>query len=166
MPRIIDYSPPWLARPSPGASFFTPTNDKTSTQSTRPANGRDSDDMPQGRPKRILARRGAEIFAVVDNQIRWANLSTLKDEWKKGAKQRIKDSSNEKENGTTDRSKDSSLSRPIPREDASEHENTSDEEPLYYRVWCYNCSFDVLLDLLTRSTRFSLHRFTAKSNNW
>lgn len=32
-------------------------------------------------PKRTLAKRGNEVFTVVDNQIRWSSLTRLKDEW-------------------------------------------------------------------------------------
>lgn len=31
--------------------------------------------------RRIIARRGTEIFVVVDNEIRWSDLCLLKDDW-------------------------------------------------------------------------------------
>jgi nucleoporin NUP82 len=71
MPKVVGHTPPWLCRPSPGASFFTKDPSKKPTQ-----NGNDY----QG-PQRTLAHRDTEVFAVVDNQIRWADLATLKAEW-------------------------------------------------------------------------------------
>ncbi|KAL1964952.1 hypothetical protein VTN77DRAFT_6152 [Rasamsonia byssochlamydoides] len=87
MPKVISHTPPWLCRPSPGASFFT----------GKAAGGPTADekkDTYQG-PQRTLARRGTEVFAVVDNQIRWSNLTTLKDEWQTRLKSNGKPSKKE-----------------------------------------------------------------------
>ncbi|KAK2743044.1 hypothetical protein FQN57_005000 [Myotisia sp. PD_48] len=89
MPRVVDYSPPWLARPSPGADLFSLSNDdqkKSSNSGARPeASASTTGYLLQ--PRRTLARRDADIFVVVDNQIRWANLTDIKDAWKKKVKQ-------------------------------------------------------------------------------
>ncbi|EEP75951.1 conserved hypothetical protein [Uncinocarpus reesii 1704] len=79
MPRVVDYAPAWLSRPSPGATFFS------SSSSKKPS---ENDAESYFGPTNILARRGTEVFAVVDNQIRWANLALLKDQWQEGVRQK------------------------------------------------------------------------------
>ena len=37
---------------------------------------------------RTIAKRGNEVFAVVDNEIRWSNLARLKDQWQQEMKQK------------------------------------------------------------------------------
>lgn len=37
---------------------------------------------------RTIAKRGNEVFAVVDNEIRWSNLARLKDQWQQEIKQK------------------------------------------------------------------------------
>ncbi|EER24102.1 hypothetical protein CPC735_054720 [Coccidioides posadasii C735 delta SOWgp] len=82
MPRVVDYAPAWLSRPSPGATFFSSSNsNKYAERDTESYFG----------PIKILARRGTEVFAVVDNQIRWANLSLLKDQWQERVRQKRKE---------------------------------------------------------------------------
>jgi len=77
MPNVVSYTPPWLSRPSPGANLFSSTSAKgtdyasLSTQEKADYNG----------PTKTLAKRGNEVFTVVDNQIRWSSLTKLKDEW-------------------------------------------------------------------------------------
>ena len=68
MLEAINNTPPWLCRSS-GASLFT-SNLRLPPQ-------KDSYEGPQ----RCLAKRGTEIFVVVDNELRWSNLVTLKDQW-------------------------------------------------------------------------------------
>ncbi|KAL3467242.1 hypothetical protein BJX64DRAFT_192606 [Aspergillus heterothallicus] len=84
MPKVISYTPPWLSRPSPGASLFASTTHKDPTSLKNPK------DYKYDGPTRTLAKRGNEVFTVVDNQIRWANLTRLKDEWQQ--RERSKDS--------------------------------------------------------------------------
>jgi nucleoporin NUP82 len=87
MPKILNYTPPWLARPSPGSKIFTHTTTNGSqppkslrtSQSSSP-NGVKPNDSYQG-PRRLLASRGTEIFTVVDNKIRWADLARVKNDW-------------------------------------------------------------------------------------
>ncbi|OXV06148.1 hypothetical protein Egran_06083 [Elaphomyces granulatus] len=68
MLEAINHTPPWLCRSS-GASLFA-SNLRLPPQ-------KDSYEGPQ----RCLAKRGTEIFVVVDNELRWSNLVTLKDQW-------------------------------------------------------------------------------------
>ncbi|KAL1955107.1 hypothetical protein VTO42DRAFT_9041 [Malbranchea cinnamomea] len=94
MPRVVDYAPAWLSRPSPGASFFSSTGpDKTSVASKHQSDSGIHSETPYEGPLKILARRGNEVFVVVDNQIRWAKLPSLKEEWQQGVRRRRKDSS-------------------------------------------------------------------------
>jgi nucleoporin NUP82 len=87
MPKILSFTPPWLARPSPGSKIFTSTpghGSQTSTslrtsQSGSP-NSVKQNESYQG-PRRLLAKRGTEIFTVVDNKIRWADLARVKSDW-------------------------------------------------------------------------------------
>ena len=87
MPKILNYTPPWLARPSPGAKIFTvprghgsqPSISMRTSQLGSP-NGVKKNESYQG-PRRLLARRGTEIFTVVDNQIQWADLVRVKRDW-------------------------------------------------------------------------------------
>ncbi|KAL9085196.1 MAG: hypothetical protein Q9165_007727 [Trypethelium subeluteriae] len=73
MPRVISYTPPWLTRPSRGSDFFnaSPTA-KTSTS---------GQEKPYRGPRRTTVRCGRNLFTVVGNELRWANLSQLKDDW-------------------------------------------------------------------------------------
>ncbi|KAI4203093.1 MAG: hypothetical protein LQ350_002141 [Teloschistes chrysophthalmus] len=82
MPRVLSYTPSWLSRPSPGFDLFVSTKDSSSTPKTsrKQANGTNKREEYLG-PRRTIARRGTEVFVVVDNQIRWSDLSIFKDDW-------------------------------------------------------------------------------------
>ncbi|KAE8352978.1 hypothetical protein BDV28DRAFT_117993 [Aspergillus coremiiformis] len=84
MPKVISYTPPWLSRPSPGASLFSSTAPKTSES----ISDKLRQEVDYTGPTRILAKRGNEAFTVVDNQIRWSSLTRLKDEWQQQTKSR------------------------------------------------------------------------------
>lgn len=105
MPKVISYTPSWLCRPSPGADFFSSVSPKG--PAAQPENGKTAE--YEG-PTRTLARRGTEVFAVVDNQIRWSNLTRLKDEWQLLSKSKAKDSKtqNGSQKDTPDGAADSS----------------------------------------------------------
>ena len=83
MPKVNSYAPAWLCRPSPGAKFLS------SSSAQIPA-----EDLQTGRKAvgsgatRTIAKRGNEVFAVVDNEIRWSNLARLKDQWQQETKQK------------------------------------------------------------------------------
>jgi nucleoporin NUP82 len=80
MPKVISYTPPWLSRPFPGAALFSSPAPKD------PASSKSTKDTPYLGPSRTLARRGNEVFTVVDNQIRWSSLTRLKDDWQQRAR--------------------------------------------------------------------------------
>src|ERR1700761_4641469 len=90
MPKVIGATPPYLARPSPGSQIFAasepkplPSPSKGSTSiSTTDAS---STPTPYQGPRRLIASRGAEIFTVVENKIRWADLRAVQDEWEENA---------------------------------------------------------------------------------
>ncbi|KAL9064155.1 MAG: hypothetical protein Q9157_007934 [Trypethelium eluteriae] len=73
MPRVISYTPPWLTRPSRGSDFFnaSPTAKTTTSGQQKPYRG----------PRRTTARCGRNLFTVVGNELRWANITQLKDDW-------------------------------------------------------------------------------------
>ncbi|KAJ6168662.1 hypothetical protein N7497_001505 [Penicillium chrysogenum] len=83
MVKVNSYAPAWLCRPSPGAKFLS------SSSAQNPA-----EDLQTGRKPvssgatRTIAKRGNEVFAVVDNEIRWSNLARLKDQWQQEIKQK------------------------------------------------------------------------------
>ena len=88
MPKVISYTPSWLSRPNPGFQLFSSTqatlsNPYTDGKSPRHlANGHtEAAKTAQEGPRRVIARRGTEIFVVADNQIRWSDLCMLKDDW-------------------------------------------------------------------------------------
>lgn len=84
MPKVNSYAPAWLCRPSPGASLFA------STSVPSPAQDLQKGARPSGAAgaTRTIAKRGNEVFAVVDNEIRWSNLARLKDQWQQQARQK------------------------------------------------------------------------------
>ncbi|OJJ67403.1 hypothetical protein ASPBRDRAFT_47943 [Aspergillus brasiliensis CBS 101740] len=90
MPKVISYTPPWLSRPAPGASIFASSGSKSPeyTQGTK--------EVVYSGPTRIHAKRGNELFTVVDNQIRWSSLTRLKDEWQHNARSNDKQQSEDR----------------------------------------------------------------------
>ncbi|KAJ5369004.1 Nucleoporin NUP82 [Penicillium cataractarum] len=91
MPKVNSYAPAWLCRPSPGASLFTSNADNSPAEElqTKPKPSTDSG------AARTIAKRGNEIFVVIDNEIRWSNLARLKDQWQQEArKKKTKDQTN------------------------------------------------------------------------
>lgn len=133
MPRIVDYSPPWLSRPSAGVDLFCPEAKDQSSSSLRNAQKAIQEPTKDPRPVRTLARRGTEVFTVVDNQIRWADLARLKDEWRKGVKQK-REEPNEEINGDDKKENNGSLERNVAREEPGEQEDKDASKPSYYRV--------------------------------
>ncbi|KAJ5903270.1 hypothetical protein N7504_005653 [Penicillium tannophilum] len=84
MPKVNSYAPAWLCRPSPGASLFTSASDKGPAQTLE--NG--SKTVTPNAANRTIAKRGNEVFAVIDNEIRWSDLARLKDQWQQEARQK------------------------------------------------------------------------------
>jgi nucleoporin NUP82 len=68
MPKVLSYTPAWLARPSAGYHLFVPE------KATR-----DTPVQSSGLRKNI-ATRESEIFVAVGNEIRWADLAQLKED--------------------------------------------------------------------------------------
>lgn len=90
MPKVNSYAPAWLCRPSPGASLFTSNSDKSPAQGLQRTKPSTEDGAT-----RTIAKRGNEVFAVIDNEIRWSNLARLKDQWQQQARQKkAKDQTN------------------------------------------------------------------------
>ncbi|KAF3480450.1 uncharacterized protein GIQ15_05797 [Arthroderma uncinatum] len=137
MPRIVDYSPPWLSRPSPGVDLFCPSSTDKPSSSIRNAQKAIVDAAQEPRPVRTLARRGTEIFTVVDNQIRWADLARLKDEWRKGVKQKREESNRGRQNEDTsnvENGQNDNLERNTAREESDGREDAADTKASYYRI--------------------------------
>ncbi|KAJ5730346.1 uncharacterized protein N7483_004854 [Penicillium malachiteum] len=84
MPKVNSYAPAWLCRPSPGASLFTSASIKS------PAQGLENGSKISGptAATRTIAKRENEVFAVVDNEIRWSDLARVKDQWQQQARQK------------------------------------------------------------------------------
>ena len=80
MPKVLSYTPAWLSRPSPGFDLFH-SNDRKLSHKASEAGSKNGE---QG-TRRILAYRRTEycneIFVVVGNTIRWADLGQIKDDW-------------------------------------------------------------------------------------
>ena len=83
MPKIIDYTPPWLSQPSRGFDVFTPTEPGglRGTEVNGTYTYGNASPEPYLGPKRLLAQRGTEIFAAVGNKIRWSDLCMLKEDY-------------------------------------------------------------------------------------
>ena len=86
MPKVLSYTPSWLSRPSPGFHLFTspqgkPLSKKVNGKDPRKSRNGGSNREEYVGPSRLIARRGTEIFVVVDNTIRWSDLCMLKDVW-------------------------------------------------------------------------------------
>ena len=75
MPKILSYTPPWLSRPSPGFNCFS-----AESQNENAYYGSEKRPPALG-PRRRIAVRGTEIFVARGKEIRWADLSHLKDDW-------------------------------------------------------------------------------------
>ncbi|KAL9622852.1 MAG: hypothetical protein Q9160_002778 [Pyrenula sp. 1 TL-2023] len=85
MPKIVSYTPPWLSRPSLGSSIFLNASLGASSDILKRPSFTDSSNGSKSQhhhgPRRLLAKRGQEIFTVVGNQIRWSNLLLEQNRW-------------------------------------------------------------------------------------
>jgi nucleoporin NUP82 len=81
MPKRISETPPWLSRPSSGARIFSDPK----TQAPQSPSKRISKLAPQSTdyygPRRLIAKRGTEIFVAIENKIRWADLARTTAQW-------------------------------------------------------------------------------------
>lgn len=76
MPKVRTFAPAWLNVPSPGHKLFEQPID----DSKLPAALAHSKKWKPG-PRRTVANRGTEVFVAVGKQIRWGDLSLLKESW-------------------------------------------------------------------------------------
>ncbi|MCJ1433685.1 hypothetical protein MMC27_003049 [Xylographa pallens] len=80
MPKVLSYTPAWLSRPSPGFDLFHSNDRKLSHKASEAGSKKDEHGA-----RRILAYRRTEycneVFVVVGNTIRWADLGQIKDDW-------------------------------------------------------------------------------------
>lgn len=97
MPKVTSYAPAWLSRPSLGASVFTRNSARNPVEDLR--NG--TKPTPTSAP-RTIAKRGTEVFTVVDNEIRWSDLARLKDQWQQQARQQTDSAANHAEENSRD----------------------------------------------------------------
>lgn len=84
MPKIIGQTPSWLSQPSPGARIFSdPEAQAPASPSKRQVASRTTIEVssPTIPGKKLIAHRGTEIFTVIGNKIRWADLARVKDAW-------------------------------------------------------------------------------------
>ncbi|RMZ81673.1 hypothetical protein DV737_g2376, partial [Chaetothyriales sp. CBS 132003] len=88
MPRVIGYTPPWLCKPSPGASIFSDPFAPSPPSPFKRQTSWSPDSAEYHGPKQLIAHRGTEIFAAVGNQLRWADLAKVKDNWEEQAQAR------------------------------------------------------------------------------
>ena len=110
MPKVVSYTPPWLTRPSPVGALFASAPSKIAASALEDGPGKSAYEGP----RRTLAKRGNEVFVVVDNKIRWCSLTRLKDEWEQRSKSKSKKASEGKTKA-----------------------EDSDEKRAHYRVGCY-----------------------------
>ena len=82
MPKIHQHTPAWLSKPWTGFQLFNPHNTHRPHRKQVP-NTAQSKTVQQetSGANRTIAHRGAEVFAVVENELRWADLSLLKERW-------------------------------------------------------------------------------------
>jgi nucleoporin NUP82 len=82
MPQIKSFTPAWLSSPNPGHAHFAQLP-KDASHALPLVNIKSKHDTKPG-PRRTIAHRGTEVFVAVGKEIRWADLSYLKDAWKHG----------------------------------------------------------------------------------
>ncbi|KAL2261772.1 hypothetical protein VTK26DRAFT_3413 [Humicola hyalothermophila] len=76
MPKIKSFAPGWLNEPAPGHKLFEAVNDDPRASSPLLYGKK-----PKPGPRRTIARRGTEVFVAVGKQIRWGDLTYLKESW-------------------------------------------------------------------------------------
>ncbi|KAK5412381.1 hypothetical protein LTR06_005351 [Exophiala xenobiotica] len=86
MPKVIGHTPPWLSRPSPGAKIFSdPAPESPASPSKHSSYIGSPPSADYQGPRRLVASRGTELFTVVGNKIRWADLAAVRDEWEENS---------------------------------------------------------------------------------
>lgn len=74
MPTVVEYTPAWLSRPSPGFDLFSSRLTEKFTKENRIQ-------RRTAGPLRTITRRNAEIIVAVDNELRWSDLVLLRNDW-------------------------------------------------------------------------------------
>ncbi|KAL8690444.1 MAG: hypothetical protein Q9224_004405, partial [Gallowayella concinna] len=104
MPKVLGYTPSWLSRPSPGFDIFA-SSDKLASSGARngasPKAKSSSGEQTYVGPRRTIAHRGSEVFVVVDNQIRWSDLSIIKYDWESSQRKGKKNAESSSETDQT-----------------------------------------------------------------
>ena len=87
MPKVLEFTPPWLRRPSEGYDLFAIDNIALKQGNSGDAgipNGKTNETQEYLGATRTIARRGTEVFVVVENKIRWSDLCMLQEAYKAG----------------------------------------------------------------------------------
>lgn len=81
MPKVRAYTPAWLSAAFPDGQtlFAAPTSAYASTTAS-PGRKKKQTPAPAG-PRRVIARRGTEVFVANGKEIRWADLVSMKSAW-------------------------------------------------------------------------------------
>jgi nucleoporin NUP82 len=65
MPRALSYTPDWMSRPKTAFNLFQPKQ----PAAQQPSEG----------SRKTIAHRGTEVFVAVGKELRWSDLSLLRD---------------------------------------------------------------------------------------
>ena len=99
MPKVIAHTPAWLSPPSSGSNIFDPTPKRRSPDSPARRAAQSPTPTEYAGPTRLLAHRGTEVFTAVGNELRWADLTTVKQDWEETShspRRTTKDQDNDK----------------------------------------------------------------------
>ena len=86
MLKVIGHTPAWLSSPSAGAAVFDPESKKKSADSPARRAAQPPSSSEYNGTTRLIAHRGTEIFVAVGNELRWADLKTLKQDWEESSR--------------------------------------------------------------------------------
>lgn len=86
MPKVKCYSAAWLSKNAPGHQLFEPSAETARSRAlTSPYASKKKTALG---PRRIIARRGTEVFVAVGKEIRWGDLAYIKDRWANNPRER------------------------------------------------------------------------------
>lgn len=98
MLQITSYTPSWLSHPAPGARIFSDPEQKTPPSPTKrrlvTTQPSTATTVTTG-PRQLIAHRGAEVFTVVGNKIRWSDLTRVRSSWEARSNQQQASSKDE-----------------------------------------------------------------------
>ena len=87
MPKVLEYTPSWLCRSSEGYNLFSGNDaaqSRGSNKGSRIPQSSASDGQEYLGATKTIARRGTEVFVVVENRIRWSDLCMLQETFREG----------------------------------------------------------------------------------